>query len=282
MYASDSPSEILGGVPAPPRQRSEGSIALRVETSGGGSRVTRLAEGGASRIRIPRAEHGLDAVMLNVAGGLACGDRMTVSVEAGPDSAVALSTPGAERVYRSDGATTHVETRLSVEAGATLGWLPQETILFDRSRLSRRLDADVASDGRLLVYEALVFGRVARGETVEGGMLDDRWRVRRGGGLVFAETLSFVGPIREILAKRTVAAGSVALATLLYVAPDAEARLAAVREALEHHAVEAGASAWNGMLVLRLLSPFGERLRDAAHAVLPLLLARPLPRVWSC
>ncbi|HEY0292386.1 MAG TPA: urease accessory protein UreD, partial [Hansschlegelia sp.] len=184
MYASDSPSEILGGVPAPRRQRSEGSIALRVEASGGVSRVIRLAEGGASRIRMPRAEHGLDAVMLNVAGGLACGDRMTVSVEAGPDSAVALSTPGAERVYRSDGAATHVETRLSVEAGATMGWLPQETILFDRSSLSRRLDADVALDGRLLVYEALVFGRVARGETVEGGMLDDRWRVRRGGGLV--------------------------------------------------------------------------------------------------
>ncbi|WP_245479529.1 urease accessory protein UreD [Hansschlegelia zhihuaiae] len=268
--------------PALRRQRAEGRIALRVEARGGLPRVTRLAESGSSRLRFPKAEHGLDGVMLNIAGGLACGDRMSVEAEVGPGAALALSTPGAERVYRSDGPDTRVSTRLAVEAGGAVVWAPQETILFDRARLARTLDAEVAPDAALTVYEAVAFGRQARGETVEHGLIEDRWRVRRGGRLVFAETLRLFGPIRDLLAKGTVAGGATSLATILHVAPDAEARLDAVREVLAGHDVEAGATAWNGVLVVRMLARLSEALRDAARAVLPILIGRPLPRVWTC
>ncbi|MFJ5487709.1 urease accessory protein UreD, partial [Hansschlegelia beijingensis] len=137
--ASSDPTHPRSGAHAGPdagarrRQRSEGAIVLRVEASRGVSRVVRVAESGASRLRFPRGQHGLDGAMLNVAGGLACGDRMSVSAEVGPHAALTLSTPGAERIYRSDGAITEVATRLSVEAGGSLAWLPQETILFDRA-----------------------------------------------------------------------------------------------------------------------------------------------------
>jgi urease accessory protein len=291
MYANVSPSEVLEREPprpphsedAPRRQRADGSIVVRAEASLGRSRATRIAESGAARLRLPRSEHGLDGVMLNVAGGLACGDRMRVSAEVGSGAALTLSTPGAERVYRSDGPVTEIATRLSVEPAGSLAWIPQETILFDRARLARTLEADVASDGRLTVYEAVMFGRTARGETVESGQFDDFWRVRRDNRLVFADRLRIAGAVRELMAKRTVASGATTLATLLHIAPDAEAKLDDVRAALSSHsAVEAGASAWNGMLVVRLLSPSAEAMRDASRGLLPLLLGRPLPRVWSC
>lgn len=264
------------------RQRAEGLIAVRVEAAPGRSRVTKLTESGSARLRMPRSEHGLDGVMLNIAGGLACGDRTSVSAEVGRGAGLSLSTPGAERIYRSDGATTEVATRLTVEAGGRLAWLPQETILYDRARLARRLEADVAHDGAFTVWEALMFGRKARGEAVVSGMISDRWRVRRAGRLVFAEHLRLSGPIRDLMAKRTVAGGACCLATLLHVAPDAEARLDAIREALAGHDVAFGASAWNGVLVVRMLGSLAERLRDAARAALPVLAGRPLPRVWSC
>ena len=41
----------------------------------------------------------------------------------------------------------------------------------------------------LLLAEAVVFGRSAMGETVADGAIADRWRIRRGGRLVFAESL---------------------------------------------------------------------------------------------
>lgn len=241
-----------------------------------------MAESGSSRLRLPRSAHGLDGVLLNIAGGIACGDRMEVAADVGAGAGIALSTPGAERIYRSDGPNAAIVTRLSAGPGARLAWVPQETILFDRARLVRRLDAEIAADARLTIYEGVGFGRQARGETVSEGLLGDRWRVKRDGKLVFAETLRLDGPVHQMLGRKTVAAGMTSLATILHVAPGAEAHVDAVREALAALDVEAGVTAWNGMLVARILSASAERLRDAARAALPILLGRPLPRVWTC
>ena len=68
-----------------------------------------------------------------------------------------------------------------MEDGASLEWLPQETILFDRCALDRRLEIDLAADARFLGVETLVFGRTAMGERVREGYLRDLIRVRQGG-----------------------------------------------------------------------------------------------------
>ena len=72
-----------------------------------------------------------------------------------------------------------------------------------------------------------------------------------------------------------------AVATLVLCAPGAEAWLAPLREALAPW--EAGASAWDGLLVARIVAENGACLRRAAVAGLAVLRAdRPLPRVWLC
>ena len=68
--------------------------------------------------------------------------------------------------------------------------------------LTRRIDVDLApTDASLLMAEAVVFGRAAMGEAMQQGLLADRWRVRRGGRLVFAETVRLDGAIAEKLAR---------------------------------------------------------------------------------
>ena len=95
----------------------------------------------------------------------------------------------AEKIYRAEGAGAEVAVRLVIETSAALVWAPQETLLFDRARLSRRLEADVAADASLLVVEASVFGRLAHGETRIDAALRDDWRIRREGRLIFAEAV---------------------------------------------------------------------------------------------
>ena len=57
-----------------------------------------------------------------------------------------LTTQACEKIYRSNGPDADVETRLHVEEGAALAWFPQETILFDGSRLKvKGLDYPVVS-----------------------------------------------------------------------------------------------------------------------------------------
>src|SRR5260370_30305971 len=91
--------------------------------------------------------------------------------------------------------------KLDIAAGGELAWLPQETILFDRARLRRTIEVDLAANARLLLAEAVIFGRSGMGETVADGFLLDRWRVRRGGRLIHAETLRLDGTIAAKLAQ---------------------------------------------------------------------------------
>lgn len=264
------------------RQRSVGRIAVGVDRVGGASRIMRVAESGPLRLRLPTIREGApEGVIVNTAGGLACGDDMAVEAGIGAGAALVLSTTAAEKAYRSTGGTTRVATRLAVGPGGSVEWLPQETILYDRARLVRSLEVDLAPDATALLFEATVFGRAAHGETVRQGALTDRWRVRRGGRLVFADTLRLEGDIAGRLARPAVAAGHRALATMVYAAPDAEGRLEAARDHLAGSAAECGATAYGGLLVVRWLAPaIGALHRDVARFMTG-FRGRPLPRVWS-
>lgn len=275
--------------PVPSRQRSHGVVRLRVARAGtaadGPTRIVDLAESGPLRLRFPRqgAERMLEGVLVNTGGGVACGDVFEVSVMVEAGAACLLTTTAAEKIYRSDGANATILNRIEVGPGGRLDWLPQETILFDRARLVRRFEADLAPDASLLVAEIAVLGRAARGERLEQALFEDRWRIRRDGRLVYADSLRLDGAVSDLMARAATGGGARALATLLDLAPGAEARLDEARTLLDAlpAGVEAGASAWNGHLAVRMLAPAIAPLREAAARFLAAWRDRPMPRVWQ-
>jgi urease accessory protein len=256
-------------------------VALAVARLDSATRAARVAEAGSLRVRLPRVGATLEAVLINTGGGVACGDSFAIDVEAGPGAQLVLTTPAAEKVYRSDGAVADISVRLTLAGGAELAWIPQETILFDHARLRRRFEADVAADARLLLVEAVVFGRTARGEEVSEGFFEDRWRTRRHGRLAYADTLRLHGPLASLLDRPAIGGGARGLATLLYVAPDAEARLDETRSILATGTCMAGASAWNSLLAVRFLAQDGAELRRNVARFLERFRGCALPRVWQ-
>jgi urease accessory protein len=257
--------------------RARGEIALVVASTAAGSRRTDTREAGSLRVRFPAAAE-LEAVIINTAGGAAGGDRYDLDVTVGAQARLTVTTAAAEKVYRSLGADTTITIRLRVEAGGRLHWLPQETILFDRARLSRSIDIELAPGASLLIAEALVFGRTAMGETVEQGCVRDRWRVRLGGKLMFAESMRLEGAIARTLAERPVAAGGHAVATVLKLPADAASMAASARPT--GCAGEVGISAWNGFALARLCARDGAVLRQDLRSVLASFGAGCLPRLW--
>jgi len=258
--------------------RARGHVALAVAHARGATRRARVVEEGSLRVRFPGPKsHDLDAVIVNTAGGIAGGDCFDLDVTVGAGARLAVTTAAAEKVYRSLGPDSSVHLRLTIDPHGALTWLPQETILFDRARLFRSIDVDLAADASLVLAEALVFGRAAMGEIVEQGSLFDRWRVRRNGKLAFAETMRLDQAIAARLRQPAVAAGGAAVATLLVVPAD-EPRIAAL-QGLTHWQGEAGLSAWNGLAVARFVAKDGASLR---HDLISLLgaLGVPLPRLW--
>src|SRR5262245_63129382 len=106
-------------------------------------------------------------MIVNTAGGVAGGDRLALDFAVGPGARLVVTTAAAEKVYRTLEPPATVTATLTVAAGAALAWLPQETILFDRARLTRSIDVELAEDARLLLAEAIVFGRAGMGEVVD-------------------------------------------------------------------------------------------------------------------
>jgi urease accessory protein len=267
-------------------QRAHGVGRLGFALRDGRTAVMTCYQEAGLRIRMPRVEPGapLEAVVINTAGGITGGDRFTLDITAGEGTCAVVTSQAAEKVYRSSGDVGRFATTIHVGEQASLAWLPQEAILFDGSALDRDLSISLADTATVLAVESVVFGRLARGESVLTGRLFDRWRIRRGGRLVYAEGLRFDGAVASRLDAKACANGAIAAASLVLLAPDAEARGVAVRErtdALCDRGVEAGVSGFDGMLSIRLLAQDPFALRTGLVDILEHLHGA-LPRVWSC
>jgi urease accessory protein len=260
--------------------RAHGSVRFDVHQVEGVTRRHHLHESGSLRVRFPSPEaDGLSAVFVNTAGGIAGGDRFDIAIAAGEASRLAVTSAAAEKVYRAEGPPAQLDIALNAAAGAHLTWLPQETILFDRARLSRRIDIDLADSASLLLCEIVVFGRAAMGERVRRGQFVDRWRLRRGGRLVFAETVRLDGEIGEKLDRRAIAKGGVAVGTALMV-PGDETLVERIRTLSGSFGGEVGLSAWNGFAMARFCAQDAARLRADMMAVLAVASGSALPRLW--
>jgi len=257
------------------------------------TRLDRLYQDGSAKIRIPKTYAGrAHAYLMNTAGGLTGGDRIEWSVELGADTAAAITTPGCERAYRTDeGGPARVENSISVGVDASLIWVPQETLLYDRSTLERSFEAELAQGAELLLCEAIILGRPSMGEAVDRLFFHDHWRVRRDGRLVFADEFRLSDSIRHLRDRSALLSGAGAFATILYCGPgDLEShrqKADAVWTAIAGIEVTAGISALganSGMerLIARFAASDGFTLRRALRNALAAICGgESLPGEWS-
>lgn len=273
------PQEIVVAKGRP--QRANGRGRLETKLFHGRSRLDVLFQEGCAKIRIPESFDGrMEAVLINSSGGLTGGDRLGWGFHAGAGTHLTLTTQACEKIYKAAADTALVETSISVGEGACLHWLPQESILFDRASLTRRLEVDLHETAEFVGVEAILLGRKAMGEAMREGLVRDRWRIRRDGKLVHAEELALSGAVADIAAEQAVLGGNVAFATLLYVGPKAEAHGAALKR-LDCGA-QIGISFWNDKLIARFIGSDGFTLRKSLIPVISVLRnGASMPKVWS-
>jgi len=277
------------GAPPPAEKpqgvRARGELRLAFAQRAGRTRMVEAYQSGCLRARVPYAEPGVGAsvVLINTGGGVTGGDALVQTVAWGEGAQAAVVSQAAEKVYRSVAGDVVIDTRLTVAKGARAEWLPQETILFDRARLNRRMEIDLAEGARFLGIESVVLGRAAMGEVVREGSLRDAWRIRREGRLVYADAQALSGAMADLMDRAAIGAGARAMAVAVFAAPDADAMLPKVREALTAVKGRGAASAFDGLLVTRLLAADGRTMRGDLIALLTALRGgAALPRVWTC
>ncbi|WP_163267232.1 urease accessory protein UreD [Chelativorans alearense] len=266
---------------SPPMQRSRGAGQLGAKLRSEKTCLDTFYQEGCCKIRLPRG-HGsaLEAVLINTSGGLTGGDRVEWEAKAAAGTKLVLTTQACERIYRSTGDDARVSTALRVGAGAHVDWLPQETILFEASRLDRTLTVNLDEGATFTAVEAVLLGREAMGEAARSARLKDSWRIFRAGRLIHAEATRLTGDDFE-RDGLSLLSGHNAFATLLAVTPDAEEKLEALRAMIAPHA-HAAASAIGERLILRILAPSGLMLRRTLAPAIALLSgAGALPRLWT-
>ena len=262
--------------PAQTLQRAHGGATIRAKQVEGSTRLATLHQEGCAKIRLPNTHDGsLQAVLINTAGGLTGGDDVRWAAVAADGTSLVLTTQACERIYRSLGTDADISVTLTAGADARLDWLPQETILFEGSKLRRRLEVDLAADATFCAVEAVILGREAMGEAARSASLRDDWRIRRNGKLIHAEVTRLGGDDLE-RDSTSLLDGAGAFATVLYIGADAERRLDAVRAALSGRS---GASLVGERLTMRAVAPSGLALRRILGPVVA-LLAGSLPRLW--
>lgn len=238
----------------------------------------------------PEGEGVCQAIVLHPPSGIAGGDHLLISATVGAGAHAQLTTPGAGKWYRSGGPEASQRLELTVEEGAALEWLPQETIVFDGARARMETRVRLAADSRFIGWDILCLGRAAAGERFEHGRFDLLCRVERGGAPIWLERGGFDGA-DPMLASPAGWAGHGVGGTLLCAFPDLPRQAAGLLEALRAIAPSDGAShgitALPGVLVARYLGDNSEAARlwfaRLWQTLRPACCGRPAvtPRIWN-
>ncbi|HSC83383.1 MAG TPA: urease accessory protein UreD [Pseudomonas sp.] len=222
-------------------------------------------------------------IIVHPPGGIAGGDSLNISASVGANAWAQLTSPGAAKWYRASGAARqHIDLR--VAPGATLEWLPQETIVYCGAQAELSTCIELEGDARLCYWDMVALGRPAAGECFASGHFQAALDIRRDGQLLWHERQRIVGA-DGLLDSPIGLAGQPVFATLLITGEVDAELLQRCRELSSP--VRGDLSQLPGLLVARCLAAEALHARawliELWRLLRPTLLGRTAvpPRIWS-
>lgn len=219
--------------------------------------------------------------------GIAGGDRLEIDIDVADGAHALVTTPGATKWYRTEGARAHQHVELAVAADACLEWLPQESIVFDGADVGMSTTIACESGATCIGWDIVVLGRIASGERFERGAIRQDVTLSYDGRVVWRERARLAGA-DPLLASpvgwngRRVSGVLWACGAML---PDVDLERCRVITMARQ---DAGVTRLgDGLVVARALSDSAESIRALFHElwtiIRPALTPRPakLPRIWS-
>ena len=221
--------------------------------------------------------------ILHPPGGVVAGDQLTLDIDALGGSAALLTTPAAGKFYRSGGGgRARQSIALRVAAGASLEWLPQETIFYEGAQAESRISIDLEPGGRFIGWDVVALGRPAAGEGFSAGKVGLDFRIKQGAEPRYLE--------RTVLDPAAFAApwglaGQPAFGTL-FATPSTAEHLEAVRELIGDEP-ERGVTRVGDLLICRGRDRRADRLRAFFQQVWVCVRHEVIghkacaPRIWA-
>jgi len=231
-------------------------------------------------------------VLVHPPGGLVGGDTLRMDITVGAGAHGLITTPGATRFYRSDGPLATQDTRIQLEGGARLEWLPLEAICYDACNALNHLELTLEPGAQCLGWDVTALGLPHAQLPFQSGSLEQHLEIPG----VWLERGTLRGNDHRLLNGAAGMAGHRCLATLFFASgspwtrSEKEALLDAARTIVQTHplAATAGATSPNPQtLVLRALAPTVEPAMQLLRKVRRMWrmqawnLAGQDPRIWA-
>ncbi|MFZ5595240.1 MAG: urease accessory protein UreD [Pseudomonadota bacterium] len=255
-----------------------------------GTTLLRRSHCGPLRVQRPFYPEGGDVChvyLLHPPGGVVAGDELDVGVTLDKGAHALITTPAANKFYRSNGAWARLRQSLQVARGASLEWFPQEAILFDGARADVRTRVELAGDASFMGWEITCLGRPAAHEKYLHGESRQCFEIWRDGRPLWLERASFAGDGTALSAAWGMA-GHTVTGTFACVTRCHEVlpKVRAVAESCRDGGVF-NATQLEDVLVCRYLGDHAEDARRyfilVWETLRPLVMQRPAcaPRIWA-
>lgn len=260
-----------------------------------GRSIARFSHDGPLRILqslYPEGDAVCHNVLIHPPGGLVGGDTLDIEVRAGCGSHGLITTPGASRFYRSEGKRAVQQTRLVLEDGARIEWLPLEAICYSACRAENHLRIEPAAGAELIGWDVAALGLPGAGQPFDRGSLLQHIEVPG----VWLERGRIDAADARLMNSPLGLAGQRCLASLFFVAGSPiertrrEAALEAARSLIDASPLRASAGATSPhaeVIVLRAVAPVVEPAMQLLRqvwrewrAAMWQMEASP-PRIWA-
>lgn len=263
-------------------------LALEYAKTHGKTRLIRKAFNGPLTVQKPFYPETdvCHTYLIHPPGGIVGGDQLFLDIKMGADAHALITTPGANKFYRSAEQTSLLQQNLKLAKNSSLEFLPQETILFDGSFSRLNTVFDIHESSRLIAWDIVCLGRPASNALFDSGNCVQQLQLRRNQQPYLSERSVF-DPRSESFQSAWGVAGFQCLAYLIAY-PVSKESLVELKK-LEFHETEQRLSITllRNVLVCRYLGYHAEsakhNLQQVWQQLRPLILNRTAstPRIWN-
>ena len=258
-------------------QRSKGSLDIGLFNN----EIKSLFQSGSSKVLLPNSyNENKELVLINTTGGITCNDSLKIKINL-ENSNTSISTQAAEKIYAGIGEPAQVDIDIILK-DTNLNWLPKELILFNNSKLKRRININIDNNSNFIFCETSILGRKAMSEKIQNMFFSDIWRVTKNSNLKHIEAININGKTNEVLNNRFTLNNHSSFSTILIFGKIVEKIQNDIRKTIDSiKDIFCELSIWDEKIVIRSIANDNYDLKKTLNYILKSIIHDKLPKNWN-
>jgi len=258
-------------------QRSKGNINIELLDN----TFKKFFQSGCCKVLNPNNyNESKELVLINTAGGITCNDNIEINATIN-NSELSICTQAAEKIYAGIGDPATVEININLN-NSSLYWLPKELILFDKSKLRRKININLSGSSNLIFCETSIFGRKAMSEKIKNISFSDQWKINVNSSLKHFEAINMQGSMIDNYKNNYTFANQSSLSTILIfgdIIHQLESELRKVTKNIENHYCEM--TKFDDKIIIRCLADDNYDLKKTLNFIMKNIIKDKLPKSWD-